>query len=154
MYFFLWSFLCISYLLILSSISLFFYFKFFLIPIWIFSTILCWCVLFCFLFLHFISHGFCSSKLFIFSKHFFVIFSFTSLSLTFVGTLLIFCFFHSICLCRSYLLRLFTPFQGAVCSYTVLSLRSGLWGCQAMRGTGANPVSQNRLSGFWRYQKD
>lgn len=69
---------------------------------------------------------------------FFVIFSFFPLGLTFVGINLIFCFFYSICLHRSYLLSVVTPIQGTICSYTVLSVRSGLWGCQAMRGRGVN----------------
>lgn len=73
-----------------------------------------------------------------FSRHFFVIFSFIPLSLTFVGVILIFCFSHPLCLHRSYLLSLVTPIQGAICSYTVLSFRSGLWGYQAMRGRGVN----------------
>lgn len=73
-----------------------------------------------------------------FSRHFFVIFSFIPLSLTFVGVILLFCFSHPLCLHRSYLLSLVTSIQGAICSYTVLSFRSGLWGYQAMRGRGVN----------------
>lgn len=39
-------------------------------------------------------------------------------------------------------MRLFSPLQGAICSYIVVSFRSGLQGCEAMRGRGMNLGTQ------------